>query len=142
MDGLTKLSDFLLILTLISCFTLEIRGYNLDTRIPIIKQGDVGSFFGFSVTGHTITKSPSTADDGYANSLWVHNTGLISARNRIISCYCCIACSGWWVDDSCICQLSRYINNGTKFIRKMVFNLYQQSKQNEYGTGVILYALH
>lgn len=33
-------------------FVCEINCFNLDARIPIIKRGKVGSYFGYSVAEH------------------------------------------------------------------------------------------
>jgi len=35
----------------ITCVVL-VSGFNLDTTIPVIKQGPAGSYFGFSVAQH------------------------------------------------------------------------------------------
>ncbi|XP_072041992.1 integrin alpha-6-like isoform X2 [Amphiura filiformis] len=66
MDLVQKLLCFL---PIILCFVLEIRGYNLDVRIPVVKQGEMGSYFGFSVTGHTMSTRTPRAADGYKDSI-------------------------------------------------------------------------
>lgn len=35
-------------------FLIIVRGFNLETRLPLVKQGNAGSYFGYSVAAHQI----------------------------------------------------------------------------------------
>ena len=41
-----------LILTYLLCAITVTHGFNLDTRLPVIKRGEAGSYFGYSVAEH------------------------------------------------------------------------------------------
>lgn len=41
---------------------LQVKGFNLEQRIPIIKQGEKGSYFGYSVAQHQIVTIGGTMD--------------------------------------------------------------------------------
>lgn len=42
-----------LVLVTLSCIIRHSYSYNLDTELPIIRKGDKGSYFGFSVATHS-----------------------------------------------------------------------------------------
>lgn len=57
-------------LSIFLCFSIErTLQFNLETRIPVIKNGPADSFFGFSVAEHVRTTGRVSAP--YPNSLWV-----------------------------------------------------------------------
>ena len=41
-----------LVLTHLLCIITVIHGFNLEARIPVIKRGEAGSYFGYSVAEH------------------------------------------------------------------------------------------
>ena len=41
-------------LLIISCLSSLCSAFNFDSRLPVIKQGPVDSYFGFSVAEHVI----------------------------------------------------------------------------------------
>ncbi|RMX38988.1 hypothetical protein pdam_00008175, partial [Pocillopora damicornis] len=43
----------LLLLAALSCIIQHSFGYNLETELPVIRRGDTGSYFGFSVASHS-----------------------------------------------------------------------------------------
>ncbi|PFX21368.1 Integrin alpha-6 [Stylophora pistillata] len=43
----------LLLLAALSCIIQHSLGYNLETELPVIRRGDTGSYFGFSVASHS-----------------------------------------------------------------------------------------
>lgn len=42
----------LLLLASVSCIIQHSFGYNVETELPVIRRGDAGSYFGFSVASH------------------------------------------------------------------------------------------
>ncbi|XP_020611532.1 integrin alpha-9-like [Orbicella faveolata] len=42
----------LLLLASMSCIIQHSFGYNIETELPVIRRGDAGSYFGFSVANH------------------------------------------------------------------------------------------
>ncbi len=60
---------FIFIIDLLMVLISEIKCFNLDVRIPVIKQGDDGSLFGFSVAEHIKTSAKPSHDAGYADSM-------------------------------------------------------------------------
>ncbi|XP_072029637.1 integrin alpha-6-like isoform X2 [Amphiura filiformis] len=59
----------ILILDLLTVLISEIQCFNLDVRIPVVKQGEDGSLFGFSVAEHIKTSARPSHDAGYADSI-------------------------------------------------------------------------
>ena len=57
------------LISLLTVLLLEIDCFNLDVRIPVIKQGEDGSLFGFSVAEHIKTFDRPTADNDYGDSM-------------------------------------------------------------------------
>lgn len=45
-------SKMLLLLASMSCIIQHSFGYNIETELPVIRRGDAGSYFGFSVANH------------------------------------------------------------------------------------------
>jgi integrin alpha 7 len=52
--GQTTKRPLLAALAFFLCSTVTVHSFNLEPRIAIVKHGDVGSYFGFSVSQHQI----------------------------------------------------------------------------------------
>ena len=55
---------------ILTTFIVSVRGFNVDTTIPIVKRGPPGSFFGYSVAQHQVVRMidfRTPSDDVIAN---------------------------------------------------------------------------
>ncbi|XP_022090698.1 integrin alpha-7-like [Acanthaster planci] len=63
---------------------VRIECYNLETRLPIVKEGPFGSSFGLSVAEHTVTRRRPSPTDGYNGSLILVGAPTYSAPDAIV----------------------------------------------------------
>lgn len=58
-----KISHVVVLFTIVN-FTLTSYGFNLETRLPMIKVGRNGSYFGFAVAAHQIRNEAGNISEG------------------------------------------------------------------------------
>ncbi|XP_044179428.1 integrin alpha-V-like isoform X1 [Acropora millepora] len=60
-----------LVLVTLSCIIRHSYSYNLDTELPIIRKGDKGSYFGFSVATHSFFDDLKYLNTSSKNYTWL-----------------------------------------------------------------------
>ena len=59
-----------LLLASLCCIIQHSFGYNLETELPVIRTGDAGSYFGFSVATHSFFDEYKDLDPVSQNYSW------------------------------------------------------------------------
>lgn len=56
-------STVISICILISTISILCDAFNLENRLPIVKRGDNGTYFGYSVASHIVTETEDGSDE-------------------------------------------------------------------------------